>query len=238
MIPQSLVSLILFLALIAPGLAYQLLWERRNPALEQSAFREASRTVLMSLVFTGVSAGIFALLRMRWPRFLFDPGEFIRNEKLYVSQHYSIVGWSLALQVGLALALVLLVHSVPSWLAQLPRRLTGWMPNWLCDRWRGQMTSGGIWFDIFRRDVPAGKAPWVHLRLTDGSYIKGYVAHYTPSQKPENREIAVEKPAETGDMRIMDVKMSPSSQILRRQWNYIVVRGDEITYMRVAYLER
>lgn len=238
MIPESVFSLLFFVALIAPGLAYELLWEKRHPALEQSTFREASRTVLMSLVFSGISLGVLSLLRLRFDNFLVNTGEFIRTGEAYVLRNYGLIGWTLGLQVALALALVLLAHFVPVWLAKLPFRYTKWMPNWLCSRWRGEMTSEGIWFDVLRRHVPTGKAPWVSLRLTDGSQIRGYVSHYTPSSKPEGREICLEKPAEAGDMRIVDTKMSPRAQHLGRQWRYIVVRGDEITYMRVTYLDR
>jgi hypothetical protein len=237
MVPLSLVSFILFLALIAPGLAYELLWERRHPAVERSAFREASRTVLTSLIFTALSVGVLALVRKFWPGLIVDTGELIRNQKGYIAVHYSLLIWTVVVQVGLALLLVVLAHCIPGWLAKLPSPWTKWMPNWLCARTRGVMSSDGIWFDVFRRKAPPGTAPWVHLRLTDGTHIRGYVAFYTAATKPENREIAVEKPKDDGDMRLVDPSLNPANQILRRRWNYIVVGGDQITYMRVQYLK-
>jgi len=171
-----------------------------------------------------------------WPTLIVDIGELIRNQKPYIAVHYSLLIWTVVVQVGLALALVVLAHNVPTWLAKLPSRVTSRMPNWLCASTTGVMTLDGIWFDLFRRSVPPGKAPWVHLRLTDGTHIKGYVALYTTASKPENREIAVKKPDKSGDMRLTDPTMAPPNQILRRQWDYIVVRGDEISYMRVAYV--
>ena len=76
------------------------------------------------------------------------------------------------------------------------------------------------------------------LRLTDGSQIRGYVSHYTPSPKPENREIALIRPTgEGGHILITDVKLNPAERKLGSEWEYVVVRGDEITYMDVTYLD-
>lgn len=224
------------MALIAPGLAYEALWEKRHPSRDQSTFREAGRTVLTSLLFISLSSAILALLRLRWPRFLFDPGEIVRGGAKFISDNFSLTIWALAIYVGLALVLVALAHLLPVWINKLPNRCTRRMPNWMCARWRGQMTSEGIWFDVFRKNVPLGKAAWVQVRLTDGSYVKGYVAAYTPASTPEKREICIQKPADgAGDMRIHDLKMKPPNQNLKGRWDYVIVRGDDISYMRVAY---
>jgi hypothetical protein len=66
--------------------------------------------------------------------------------------------------------------------------------------------------------------------------VGGYVAYYTSGSKPENREIALEKPSAVGDFDIDDLKLDPPRQNLKRRWAYVVVRGDEITYMKVRYI--
>ena len=59
----------------------------------------------------------------------------------------------------------------------------------------------------------------------------------TPTPGSENREIALEKPTEE-DMEIDDLKLSPSRQNPEKRWAYVVVRSDEITYMKVQYRTR
>lgn len=154
MVPQSLVGVVLFMAFIAPGLAYEMLYEKRHPALEQSAFREAGRAVLTSLVFSAAAAGLLSLAHLKWPRFLFSPNEFARSGMKFAGDNLYLVVWAMVIHVGLALLLVILAHLIPAWIEKLPTPMTKWMPDWLCARYRGKMTSEGIWFDVFRKDVP------------------------------------------------------------------------------------
>lgn len=72
--------------------------------------------------------------------------------------------------------------------------------------------------------------------MTSGSFVKGYVLSYTPASTPQKREICIGKPQDDdGDMRVLDLKLSPPNQNLHRRWDRIIVRGDEIAYIRVAY---
>jgi hypothetical protein len=239
MIPQTLVSFALFLVLIAPGLVYQMLYERRHPALEETVFREASRTALTSVVFSALACLILSLVRIGRPGWMVDLGAYLRDGKNYYGQHYNLVIQTVALEVLLAIALVGLYHWIPLWLAKYVP--AGWfrehLPEWLCPSGpQGSMSREGIWYKLLRKNEPEGKSTWVSLRLSDGSRVGGYVAYYTSGAKPENREIALEKPSAVGDFDIDDLKLDPSRQNLKRRWAYVVVRGDEITYMKVRYI--
>jgi hypothetical protein len=232
MIPQTILSVVLFLGLIAPGLLQQLLWERRHPSLDQTAFREASRTALTSLLFSGLACFVIILLRIFEIGWVMDPGAYLRDPKAYTSQHYNLLIWTIILEVSLALLLVMLVHFLPVWIAKLPPKLTG---GWVGPTSTYGVMTGGIWFEILRKRVPKDTEVWVSLRLTDGSQVSGYVSHYTSSAKAENREIAVQKPKNFGDMTIRDTKLVSPKRYLGRNWEYIIVRGDEITCMEVSY---
>jgi hypothetical protein len=243
MIPQTLVSLVLFLGLVAPGLFYQLLWERRHPTLEQTAFREASRTALTSLLFSGLACTVIILIRLVEPTWIFDLGQYLRDSKGYVSKSYGVIIRTVALEVVLALVIVGFVYSVPVFVGRLarllPPKLTGWIPESLrAVTSFGEMSSGGIWFDVLRRRVKQGKKTWVCLRLTDGSRICGYVSHYTSAIKYEEREIALVKPTGEGAfISVSDTKLDPPQQNLGQEWEFVVVRGNEISFMQVTYLD-
>ena len=128
MIPDTLLSLILFLGLIAPGLLYQLLWERRHPALEETAFREASRTALMSLLFSGLACIVIVLIRIFQPNWILDLGQYLRDSKTYVGQHYNLLIQTIALEVRISA-----LHRLA-----VPRRaILGWRS------WRDQLILNG-----------------------------------------------------------------------------------------------
>ena len=64
MVPETTGALLAFLGLIAPGLVYTLLRERRRPPEKMSAFREASRAALTSLGFIVVSLAVLVPLSL------------------------------------------------------------------------------------------------------------------------------------------------------------------------------
>jgi hypothetical protein len=51
-VPQTIGALASFLALVAPGIVFELLRERRRAGARESAFHEASRVAVSSLAFT------------------------------------------------------------------------------------------------------------------------------------------------------------------------------------------
>src|SRR5579863_6491529 len=63
MIPATFGTLLGFLGLVAPGLVYSAIIERRRPREGESAFAEASRVGLTSLVFSLVSMVLLWLLQ-------------------------------------------------------------------------------------------------------------------------------------------------------------------------------
>ena len=83
-------------------------------------------------------------------------------------------------------------------------------------------------------DVPTGKTPWVNLKLTDGTDIWGFLKYYSPQEKLENREIVVQNDNVGKQMAIrLD---AGSERVSQDAWKSIVVRGDQIRYMKVDYV--
>jgi Family of unknown function (DUF6338) len=62
-IPQTAAALLAFPALVAPGIVFENLRERRRPSIEQTTFREISGIALASLYFTVLSLTLLAGLR-------------------------------------------------------------------------------------------------------------------------------------------------------------------------------
>jgi Family of unknown function (DUF6338) len=83
MIPETFAALYAFLGLVAPGLIYQILREKRRPAVDETAFREASRIALTSLVFTTVATLLMTLLGVVAPGLFPDIAAWITTGKTY-----------------------------------------------------------------------------------------------------------------------------------------------------------
>jgi hypothetical protein len=212
MIPESFAALAAFLTLVAPGVTFELLREKRRPTIEETAFREASRIALTSLVFTVGAGAVLALVWALGGRFLVDLGDWLSRGQAYASEHLARVGLTLVLQLGLAVGMAVLTD--------LAFRASA----------RGNIVPGSIWFQMFRQRCPDRAAPWVHLRLTDETEVWGYVGDYTPEQKLENRELTL-----TGPGLEYRRKGADEAQPLDR-WAYLAVRGDEVTWLKVSYV--
>ncbi len=102
MIPATVGGVIGFLVFIAPGVLFELLRERVRPPLEGSAFREASRVALMSVVLSGAAILILAILRAIFPSLLADPGAWLRDGDPYVDEEYARIAWTVGAELALA----------------------------------------------------------------------------------------------------------------------------------------
>ena len=72
MIPTNWLTVVLFLVLVAPGLLFDLLSERRRASVTESAFREASRVILASLIFDLFAFAVLAVIQTVKPRWIPD----------------------------------------------------------------------------------------------------------------------------------------------------------------------
>jgi hypothetical protein len=212
MIPETFAALLAFVGFVAPGLVFEILRERRRPLIEETAFREASRVALTSLLFTIMALlGLVAIRQVAGTN-LADPGEWVRQGNTYVQYNLGLVATTLLLELALALGLAVVVD----WLFRQS------VP--------GQIVSGSIWYQLFRRRCPKGATPWVHLRLKDETEIWGYVGDYTPDRKLENRELTLFGP------KLKYQPKDKDAQPLTPSWSSVSVRGDEISWMKVTYV--
>jgi len=212
MAPETLGALLAFLAFIAPGLSFELLRERRRPSREETAFREASRIALTSVLFSGCALVLLSGMRAVATSWFVDPGAWLVAGNSYAAAHLPAVGLSVALLLLLSLALAVLTD-------QVFRR-----------RAPGRIVPGSIWFAMFRQHRPEGTTPWVHLRLEDETEIWGYAGDYTPDQDLANRELLVEGP------ELQYRRKGATVNTKLPDWQFIAVRGELISWMKVLYL--
>lgn len=103
MVPSSWLSVVLFFLYIAPGLLLDLLSEQRRAGFSESAFRDISRIVLASLVFSGFAFSVLAIVREVQPEWMPDPRRLLDPNDPSTKGHYLLIVRTLVLQGSLAL---------------------------------------------------------------------------------------------------------------------------------------
>lgn len=167
MIPETAGALLAFLGLIAPGLVFEIRRERRKPPEKQTAFREAGRIALTSLVFTVVSLAVLVPLT-HTGSWLPDLRAWLADPDGYLPDHYLQVTFFLVLHVLLSCALAFTVEEL------LGRRISPSMRTW------------GAWYHVFNSTKPAGTARvWLRVTLEDGTQFKGPLRTYTAEDAAE-----------------------------------------------------
>jgi hypothetical protein len=213
-IPETLGTLVAFLGFVAPGLAFELLREKRRPSIEETAFREASRIALTSLLFTAASLLLLVTVRHFRNSVVVDPVKWLRYGNRYVNDNLGLVAVTLLLELVIALSLAVLLDFL------------------LRKSAPGRIVPGSIWFQLFRQGCPAGATPWLHLKLKDETEVWGFAGDYTPDQKLENRELTIFGP------KLQYKRKGENQNRLLDSWSSFAVRGDEINWIKVAYVAK
>jgi Family of unknown function (DUF6338) len=206
-------SIVLFLLLVAPGLLFDLLSERRRVSATESTFREISRVVLASLFFTAVGVLVVGIVRAVHPAWMPDPRLLLRDGHTYVTAHYSAIWWALVAEAGVALGSAFGVDYLIARRKKPPR-----------------LRSVSSWQTVLRDECPDGFVPYVRIRQTDGSVLLGHVARYDADLDQANREIILAPP--------LFAQASDSDAELRAvppKWQRIVLPGSTVASLTVQY---
>jgi hypothetical protein len=224
-VPQTIGALASFLALVAPGIVFELLRERRRAGARESAFHEASRVAVSSLAFslaaTAILVGVHAATSklFGWNLFVDLPALVVQPG--YPKQHVVLIASSVVAELVLACLLALAFDTVLARRRRQPRSL-------------GKQSA---WVKVFREDRPPNALCWVHVMLEDGNSFFGFLRSYDAAGDPENREIVLEgvkmtyvgEPVAGGEAR--------KTTVIGQDWERVVIPGSRIKYLRVQYLD-
>lgn len=195
MIPTSLLTLVLFVALLAPGLAYVLRHERVIPAVQQSAFREPVRVIFVSVICLTITGVLFALIRSWLPHRTPNIRGLVRDPAGFAREHHvHLTWWALALLafatiIGAALAdprAIRWVRTVRgmSW----TRRLFGESPIGDFSAWREALTE--LPDSNSSQGSAQGRETFVGAQMADGTYVSGYLVSFNPQvMENDQREL-------------------------------------------------
>ena len=225
MVPQTIGALASFLALVAPGIVFELLRERRRAGARESAFHEASRVAVSSLAFTlaatmillGLHAVTSAWFGWRW--FVDVPALVTQPD--YAKRHVALIAYNVVAELALACVLALAFDTVLARRRRQPR----------------SMGKHSAWVNVFREDRPPNTSCWVHVMLEDGTSFFGFLRSYDAAGDPDTREIVLEgvkmtyvgEPVSGGDGK--------KATVIGQDWERVVIPGSRIKFLRVQYLD-
>lgn len=211
MVPESAGTFLAFLGLVAPGIVWERLAERFRPAVDRSAFREASEVALASLVFTTASLAILAITRGLRPAWMPDPESWLHAPRIYFRENYALIARFGLLEVGIAIGLAALVALL------------------LYRRSPSPIRPISAWYRALREEVPDETTPVAQIFTESGESFFGDVVAYTPHDVPmEERELVL-----GGEVRMLpapDAKWQPLTN-----WRRLIVPGAQIRAVVVTY---
>jgi hypothetical protein len=146
-IPQTFGALLAFLGLVAPGIVFQMMRERARPATEETAFREASRVTLTSLLFTLLSFAVLVGLWKVKPSWLANIEQWLKPKSDYGRTHIALIAWSMGLELAIACILAGLASLVLN-------RLHA-----------GKVIKRSLWYQVLKEERPASEVTWAHLEV-------------------------------------------------------------------------
>jgi hypothetical protein len=222
-VPDSLLGLALFVALLSPGFVYLQARERRHPGLDYSVLRETSVVVVTSVVTTSIAAGLLWVARAIAPGLTPDVGSYVRDngDHDYLKAHYAEAAtWSIVM---------LVVASLLAWWAAIPPQWLGVGPlvDWVLRR-RGDAPIE----QVSGRAVAFGQHPKhrkiIEAALTDGSSVFGTLAsRATQIKENDERDLVLVAPLQVRERGGEWTKLPTAGTV--------VISASRIKYLVVTY---
>jgi len=232
MIPNTVIGVLITVALLTPGFVYLETRERRHPGVKYSALRESSHVIVMSLVSLVASGVFFAMIRAAAPAHTPDIGSYVRQGNVYAEQHYLQTAlWFIGTLV-VACAFAAVVAVPPSWVG----RLVGRLPNDLGEtfatwverrRGNGTIRQHSGWHTAFNLHPTSER--WLDVVLIDGTSFHGRLGSAsTQIEESPDRDLVLAAP--------IQVRSIGTEEWTSLQAGTLVISAARISYMTVQYV--
>ncbi|WAH97760.1 DUF6338 family protein [Arthrobacter sp. MMS18-M83] len=219
--PTSAFGVLVFILAVAPGFYYELVRGRRYTRTKESAFYEASRAVVASVVL-GVFAGALAFLFWLYILSPEDPPDvtaLLKRDPQYLGAHTrQLVG-------GLAVYLVASFLFARLWmkLHGLYDRAKAKFP-WLS---QGVTSSHSLWTEVLQSRAPKGHISVARVRMKSGEIWVGPVLGFSTEHELADRELVLHQPIHFASSKT-PTALSPTP------FSSIILKGPEIEMIAVV----
>jgi hypothetical protein len=211
-VPQTLIGLVVFAAVVAPGLVYTVVREAKHPSSrESSQFRDTVAVVGAGLAAQLAALWLFALVRWWKPEDTPNIGELLtkppKGEPPYLIEHLPYVaGWGLAI-----LALACAIGGLLAFLPSLPV---------------GTISRASGWHKAFRAHGTK-RIVYVACELTDGTYLRGKLwSHSTATDETGDRDLILIE---------AELRRRKSEDFVALGTGLTIVTAREIRFINVTY---
>lgn len=196
MVPSSAVGVLLFVVLLAPGLAYVLRHERVVPARPHTAFREGLRVVFVSLACLLVTGLLAATLRSAFPRNTPNIRGLVQDPLGYWRGHHvQLTWWALAF---ILFATLLGWVSADRRLVELVDRLEGTKAvRWLTGAHVTDITATSAWYRVLKLEAKKHRPTEIQVgaAIDDGTYVQGWLWSFNvDADETQDREVVLSAP--------------------------------------------
>ena len=214
MVPSSILGLLLLVWLVTPGFLFNARAASRHARGAESAFQEASRVMVGSVVLSSVGTATAAAV-VAGTRFTLDPEQLVAEPRRYLAEHLPDAVVFLTVQVLTACLLALLADgAIRLWI-----RITTGQPV-------PRLRTEAIWSRALAAGSP-GTRRQVRLRLSSGVEFEGILAGFGRDLDIADREIALEEP-----ITITYPTRAPEPFT----WRYVTFQGPDIEFLAARHI--
>ena len=191
--PSTVIGLLLFVVLLAPGLTYLLVAERGPlPVRGVSVLRETAAVALASVLFNAVAIIAFAVTRTVAPGLTPDVGRAVREGLPYLRTHYVSIAWWSAATLCLACVLALAWAAVLNGTDRLAKLRRKRFLRWLSPP--GGVVHVSAWWKLLLDKEPDRRRR-VTCQLEDGASVEGWLLSLNSGvEETGDRELALSAP--------------------------------------------
>lgn len=216
--PESAATLVAFLLFVTPGLAFELMRERRRGGREHSTFRETAVVVVASVVFSTASCiALYFLATRLEPGWLPDAKRFQADPLGYFRGKLFLLVRTLIAEVALALLIAWLVH-------RAIRALTS----------DGLVLEHSAWYELtLGRFNPKDHKVWAEITLDDGSGICGYMHSNSVSPARQLTEVVLRQ---GGDGTPITLRLPDGPPRDLTDWHFYVIPAASIHRAAISYV--
>lgn len=221
--PTTLVGLLLFVVLLAPGLIFLARARVTRPVSKPSALREAARLGLLSVASDLGAIALFGVARGVFPNHTPDVGGLIRDPSRYFRSHYAyLVLWGTAL---LVVACILALLGAVALSSAAGQKILSWRGLALLVPPSVDYAREPAWWQLF-----TNRPERIHVgcQLDDGTYVAGFLSTFSAeSDETPDRELVL-----AGDLKIRVV----GGALEDYPASALVVSARRLQYLAVTYV--
>lgn len=213
MVQATVVGVVVFLLLVAPGTCYEVLQARSRLPVEESPFVHASRITIIGTWLSAAAVFLLTLVGLIAPRAVVDLPEMLRSQQAYIQDNLLLVAWTLLLQLAISTLLAVLLNDLRA------------------SRQTNRIHQGSAWRGIAELKRPPATTTRLSVRLKSGWEVAGYYSGSSTDAEPDKRELILHAPF---------IGRPPSSTVPQDYdpgWQLMVIHGSEIESITAEYVK-